>query len=165
MGRVKTGSSGRRLEQARFAFVQREPNAERGPPPYLALDFDMPTVRPDDALDDHQTQAGAFFFGGEERLKDTIDLFLRNAAAGVRHAEPNAIGAFAGLKRQRPPFGHRLERVFDEIDEHLLDLRRVNRGDGQLARQFVFHVHTAIVQFGPEQFNGFIDRVVDGGVL
>ena len=142
--------------------MQRQPDAERRAPAGVAFQFDPAAVRADDALHNHQTQSGALFFGREKRLKNAVDLFLRNAAAGVGHAHPDAVRAFAGLQRQRAALGHRLHRVFDEIHQNLLHLRRVHRRRRQLARQFCFHVQAAIVQFRLKQIQGFFNHVVQG---
>jgi len=122
------------LEEAGLAFVEGEPDAEGGATADLAFKLDATAVGTDDTLNDHQAQAGALLLGGVEGLEDAVDLLLRNAAAGVSHANPDAVGALAGLQGERAAFGHGLQGILDEVDEDLLDLRRVDRGDGQLAR-------------------------------
>src|ERR1017187_3696184 len=88
------------LEEAGFAFVEREPDAEGGAAADLAFEFDAAAVGADNPLHDHQAQAGAFLLGGIEGLEDPVDLLLRNAAASVGDADPDAVGAFAGLQRE-----------------------------------------------------------------
>jgi hypothetical protein len=85
------------------------------------------------------------------------------AAAGIGDADPDAVGAFAGLQGERAAFGHGLEGVLDEVDQHLLDLGWINRGDGQLAAQAGVEVQAAVVEFGLEQFEGFLNDVVERG--
>src|SRR3954470_18048771 len=60
-GRRETGALFVRgsFEQTRLALVQRQPNAEGGPAADLAFKFDFATVRSDDALHNHESQAGA----------------------------------------------------------------------------------------------------------
>src|SRR5438445_10599147 len=111
-------------EKARLALVQRQPDAESSAAAYLTVQFDAPAVRAHDSLDDHQTQTAAFLLRGKEGFENPIDLLLGNAAAGVSDADPAAVGPFAGLKSERAAFGHRLEGILNQIDEHLLNLRR-----------------------------------------
>src|SRR5437773_11181413 len=96
----------RGLQEPGLALVQREPNAKAGAAPHLALQVNAATVGADDALDDHQTQAGAFLLGGKKRVEDAVELFLGDAAASVGHADPDAINALAGLEGERATFAH-----------------------------------------------------------
>ncbi len=79
-----------------MAFVQWEPDAEFGAVADIAFHFDTPAVLADDALDDHQSEAAAFFLGRVKRFENVIDLFLCDSATGVGNTEPNAseIGRF-----------------------------------------------------------------------
>src|ERR1039457_6953808 len=104
--------------------MEGEPDAEGGAAANLAFEFDAASVGPDDPLHDHQPQAGAFLLGGVEGLEDAVDLLLRYAAAGIGHAEPDAVGAFAGLQREGAAGGHGLESILDEVDEDLLNRHR-----------------------------------------
>src|ERR1035441_10980321 len=56
-----------------------------------AFDLDPALVLFDNAINRCQTQAGASadFLCGKKRLKDTLEIFRRNAAAGVRLADTN----------------------------------------------------------------------------
>ena len=81
--------------------MERQPDAEGRAASELALNFDASPVGADDALHDHQAQTGAFLLGGIEGLEDPVELFLGNAAPGIGDADPDAVGAFPGLERQR----------------------------------------------------------------
>ena len=50
-----------RFQQPRFAFVQRQPDAEGGAAAHVAFQFNPPVVRADDALHNHQAQAACLF--------------------------------------------------------------------------------------------------------
>src|SRR5580765_2348033 len=90
----------RRFKQPGTRFVQRQPDAETGPLPDPALQFNAPSVLANNALDDHQSQAGSLFFGSVKWLEDALELFGRDAPARIRDAQPNAIAAFLSLLRQ-----------------------------------------------------------------
>ena len=130
----------RRFQEARPALVERQPDAKAGPASDLALELNAAAMGADDALNDHQAQAGAFLLGGEKGVEDAVELFLGDAAAGVGHADPDAVSAFTRLEGEGAAFAHGLHGVFDEIDQHLLDLGGVKRRQGQLAGQARFDV-------------------------
>ena len=64
-----------------------------------------------------------------------------------------------------PPCGHGLQGVLDQVDQHLLDLRRVNGRDGQFARQAGADVEAAVVYLRLEQFEGLLHDIVERGRL
>ena len=70
-----------------------------------------------------------------------------------------------GLQGERAAFGHGLQGILDEVDQDLLDLRRVDGGDGQLAGEAGADVQVAVVDLGFEQFEGLLDNVVERGGL
>src|SRR5260370_607806 len=95
--------------------MQRQPDPKSCSASDLAFQFNAAAVSAHDSLHDHQTQAGAFFFGGIEWFKDPINLLLWNTAPGIGHAHPNPIRSFAGLQRKRPGLGHRLYGVWVSV--------------------------------------------------
>ena len=82
------------------------------------------------ALADGQPQARAMDFGREKRLEQPVQVFRRNAHAGVLDIDPQlplttvALHRF-GFDRQHPVRAHRFKRVEQEIHERLLQLRVV----------------------------------------
>ena len=88
-------------------------------------------------------------------------MLLRNSAPGVNHADPDTVGTLACLQGERAAFGHGLQGVLDEVDQDLLDLHRIDRGDGQLARKTGAYVHVTVVDLRFEQLEGFLDHVVE----
>ena len=99
---------GARRQQTGLAFIGWEPDAEGGAPANVAFHFDASTVGAHDALHNHQAQPGALFLGGIERVKYPVDFLLGNAAARVRHAQPDAIRTLPSLQGEHSAFGHRL---------------------------------------------------------
>ena len=74
--------------------------------------------------------------------------------------------AFAGLQRQRAALGHGLHRVLDQVHQHLLDLRRVDRRERQVGgASFVFDGQAAVVQLRPQQFERLLHHLVQRGEL
>ena len=108
-------------------FGEREPQAKGGALAGVALQLDAAAVFAHDALHDHQAKAGALFLGGEIGLEDAVDFFLRNAAARVGHVNPHAIGLGQRGGRQCATVRHRLNGVFDEVHQRLLNLRGIER--------------------------------------
>ena len=66
--------------------MERQPDAERGAPAHMAVEFNPAVVRADNPLHDHQAQPRALLLGGVKWLEDPVDLLLWYAAAGVRVA-------------------------------------------------------------------------------
>src|SRR5512147_2734075 len=105
---------------------------EPGSMSQLALNIDLSPVRPYRFQRDRQTQSGATprFFRREKRLKDLRDLLRVHPAAGIGKFHPNerSMVWVCRLVMGRGPYHqsatsrHRIERVFDEIDEYFLEL-------------------------------------------
>jgi len=47
----------------------------------------------DDLFADRQSEAGAFFLGGEERIEDPLEMLARDTASRVRHRDDDAVPA------------------------------------------------------------------------
>ena len=120
----------RRFQQPWFAVMQRQPDAEGRPSTHLAFYFDPSSVCPHDPLHDHQPQARAFLFRRVKWFEYAVNLFLWNSAACIGDTHPDVVGGFPRLYRQCAAFGHRLDGVFHQVDEYLLDLLGVN-GSGR----------------------------------
>ena len=69
------------LSSSRFQL--RQADGHRGAFPRHAVDLDGPLMGFDDALDDGQAQAAAFFLGGEKGVEDLFQGFLVDAVAAV----------------------------------------------------------------------------------
>ena len=92
--------------------MQRQPDPEGGSLADVAFQFDAAAMLAHDSLHDHQPEAGSLFLGGVKRLKDAVDLFLRNSAAGVAPRSPKRRRGFAGLQGEIAALGHRLQWRF-----------------------------------------------------
>jgi hypothetical protein len=70
-------------------YALRKENRERRALAWLALDSNRPLMLFNDALDYRESQSGPFaeFFGGEKRLEDLPDRFLRNPVAHVGYCQ------------------------------------------------------------------------------
>src|SRR6185437_3263497 len=92
---------------------------------------DGPAILLDNAFADPQTQTRALGgFRGEERLEETLCILWTNADAGIADGDTNS-GAAAvprtrleDMQPQRAARGHRLCRVPNEVEKHLLELYR-----------------------------------------
>ncbi len=137
-----TGGDGR---QPRAVFRRRrghgEVHGERRALPRRALDADVAAALFDDPVHGSQPQAGAAAdrLGGEERLEQPGLHLLRHPAAGIRDREldvrtrwqraAGGTGAVAGHlrggNRDAAAVGHGVAGVGHQVQQHLLDLRRV----------------------------------------
>ena len=95
----------------------------------------------DNARRDGQAQAGAVFFGGEERVEHPLLDLRRNAFAGVGHLQdrPRRAGrsarrlSIAGATRRVmvPSLADAVGGVLNQVDQHLFDLLRVDADPGR----------------------------------
>src|SRR5260370_9385108 len=78
----------------------------------------------DDAVTYRETEAGsaASGFSGEERIKDAMNVFAGNAAAGVRHFDFDAAIVRGSANFQHSSAGHGITRVQEKVQEDLLQL-------------------------------------------
>src|SRR5712691_671563 len=98
----------------------------------------------DDAVGDRQTepQSLADRLGGEERVEDAIELRRRNSGTVVRDHDRNGLGGRAkaypdpGLLHAR----QRVERIAQEIEDHLLELHR-GADDPKVRLQILLDAH------------------------
>ena len=101
------------------------------PCPGARVDLDRAAALLDDAVDGREAEAGAAFLRREERLEELLALAPRSCrcrcrvSAQRRRARRSSVTTFSGLDRQRAAVRHRVARVDGEVDDHLLDLRRV----------------------------------------
>src|SRR6185312_9708261 len=70
-----------------------------------------------------------FCLGGEEWIVDAVQMLGRNAVAGVRNHDTNAI-AVGRAHAQRPSVRHSVFRVEEKIQENLLQLAAIAHDAG-----------------------------------
>src|SRR5438874_3298951 len=99
---------------------------ERGAFAGLAFHADLSCMLLNDAVGDGESQASTPLIpgavrslGGEERVVDAINMFLRDAAAGIPHHDVHAI-AVRSAHRQYSALRHGVFGVEEQIQKHLL---------------------------------------------
>src|SRR5919109_1609610 len=94
---------------------------------------DLPAVRFDDGAADRETEPHALALGRHERLEQMSRHLGRQSATGIGHAHlRHAVAAGDGrdLELARARYlEHDLDRVADQVDQHLLDLDAVGQND------------------------------------
>ena len=100
------------------------------------------------ALHDPQThrqpeaRAADFGLGREERFEDAVQVLRRNPRAGIRHLHLHHGPAGLGPDGERPAAVlHDVDRVVDEVQEHLLDAGHVDLHGSQPRRVFLPERH------------------------
>ena len=127
---ITSGQGSAGLPTALSFPPDRQDHTEAAPPAGCALDLDPPTVVGDEAVADRQPQARplADRLGREERVEYPRQDLLRDAAAVVRQLQNHLVAPRPGLDLDppgAPPRGlDRLHGVDQEIQDHLVDLRR-----------------------------------------
>src|SRR5208282_2376133 len=95
-------------------------NAENGAFGFIGQTFDLPTVGKDDLLDDGQTQAGAFFIGGEIRLENFLAALGWHARTVVADFERRLGGVDVPCQNLNlSPHVHRLDGVDQKVEQDL----------------------------------------------
>src|SRR6185369_16072342 len=146
---------------------EREIQVEGCASPGMAFHPNLPGMLLNDSVSHGKTQAGAFAlaftrgrFGGEERVVDALDVFLRDTAAGVGddHADPVPVG---GGYTERSALRHGVARVQEQVQEYLLQASRITADKGQVVGQFVFHPDLGDLELVFQQCHGVGDDLVD----
>jgi hypothetical protein len=104
----------------------------------LSLVLDGATVLLDDGRRNAESQAGAGFLGGKERIKEPLLDLGDDAAAIVGNFEDDDVGFFGadplpirpGAQLNHPMLPDGVGCILDQIDEDLLDLGLIH-GDAQ----------------------------------
>src|SRR5438067_9694676 len=94
-----------------------------------AFNRDRAAVLLDDPIRDGQAEAGAFadFLGGEERIEDPQLKSGRNPVPGIDERDLDRRGGDGSRNANRLAWRveHRVARVRQQVDEHLLELDRI----------------------------------------
>src|SRR5262249_12334470 len=69
-----------------------------------------------------QPQPLTVLLGCKEGFKDPAEVLRPNPTPRIRDADPEALGLLAGSAPQRPPLGHGVPSIGDEVQQHLLQL-------------------------------------------
>src|SRR5215472_5446178 len=127
------------LDMSRFPG-RRELNVERGALSRRRAHINLSRMFLDDAVGNGEAKAGAaaIGFGGEERIKDAVDVFARDSRAGIRNFD-----FYTAIVRSRADFqhsatGHSISRVQKEVQKNLLQFVR-GTVDGRNRLGKLFH--------------------------
>ena len=125
----------------RASTQRRQRDLEGGALARVALDEDRAPVLLHDPVRDRQPEPGALAdaLGGEERVVDAPDVLAADPVAGVAHLDHH--GVVVGMRAQRQPAAarHRVARVQDQVEEHLLDAVLVAAHRRHVLRQLAPH--------------------------
>ena len=117
-------------------FDGRQEDAERRAHPRRRRHLDRAAALLDDAVHRREAQARAAGLCREERIEQLLALRLGHADARVRQAELDVLLVVdhdvRRLDRDRAAARHRVARVHREVDDHLLELRRVGTNRREL---------------------------------
>ena len=146
-------------------FVAGEVEGEGGSGAGFTVDFEFAAVIADDALDDHEAEAGAFLFGGVVGLENASEIFGGDSGSGV--LEGYGDEAFGGGEGdfEESAGGHDLHGVADEVKEGLLDLVFVEEGGGEGFGGVDFDEDVAVEEFLFEEAEGVVEDIVEGGAF
>ena len=140
----------------------RQKNAKRRADIFCRLEPNQAVVTVDVTEHDRQPESMRLcvVFCRVKWFKDAVDLVGRNAAAGVGDGEQDAVGAKGGLQGEPPAPGHGVEGVLDEVDENLLDLRRVEAQGGERAGELFLE---STLKKSVNQFRTYWKRLLFSG--
>src|SRR2546422_5233541 len=104
--------------------LNRKSESEGGPSPLLAFHVDCPAVFRHDLVHDAQPHSRSHprLLRRKERVVDLVQYRLRDPAAGVRDLGDHVFALDAGGQAEAALALHRLHRVAEQVDEHLVDL-------------------------------------------
>src|SRR6185503_1307075 len=139
-----------------------------------AADAHRAAVALHDALRHPEPEAGALAgLRREERLEDLSQKLVRDSLPGIAHLELHGIatqdlslGARTRLRRDRdrPALGHRVRRVEQEVEKHLLQLIR-GRADARQPRiELVRYLNPALAEPFRDETASLLDERIQIGL-
>jgi hypothetical protein len=107
----------------RFPY-SRELDVERSAFAGRRAHINLSSMLLDNPVTYRETEAGAAAtgLGGEERVKDAMDVFAGYAGAGIRYFDFDAAVVRRGADFQHASAGHGIARIQEKIQENLLQL-------------------------------------------
>src|ERR1700694_4698454 len=141
-----TASSSSRTETARSVAIcrsaGRKGKAKNGSTPGIRIRRQLAVVRLDNRPRNRQSQPHAIVFARDEWLKQPAGNIAGNSRSNIGDGDLDHV-VIESPRRQGdlPRFliGHRLKRIADQVDDHLLDLDAVHQ-----------HNPGAVVEFNPQ---------------
>src|SRR6185437_13542066 len=121
---------------------RRQHQREAGALSNRAVASDHPVVLVDDPVGDRQAEAGAAAdrLGGEERIVDARQLLWRDPRSGVGNLGDRLAVDNARRHRQPAALRHRVARVEEQVEKHLLQLVLDAADDDRRGRQIAPHL-------------------------
>src|SRR3984957_1008740 len=127
-----TASSSSRTETVRSVAIcrsaGRKSKAKNGSTPGIRLRRQLAAVRLDYRTRNPQSQPHAVVFARDEWLKQAAGNIAGNSRPNVRDGDLDHVVIESPRRQGHLPrflIGHRLERISDQVDDHLLDLNAV----------------------------------------
>ena len=128
-------------------------SVKRVPWPERAVAGDGAAVLLDDSVRDRQAEPRAFpdILGGEERIVNPRELFGGNARSRVADFDAGSLLAATGDDTQPAPLRHRVARVEEQVQEHLLELVFDALHQWGSGREFLADLDAAVLQLVLEE--------------
>src|SRR5262245_52669471 len=119
---------------------QRQHESETCPLPRITLTREGAAMLLDNSVGDGQakTSTAAVGFSCEERIVDAGEMLRRNPDASITHFDDRVRAACRCRDRKPATFRHRVTRVQEQVEEHLLQLVLDAADDDRRAGQFAF---------------------------
>ena len=127
-----------------------------------AGDFDMSPHILHDAIADRQPEPRALaqFLGGENGVEYRIEVLCPDALAAIGHRDYYTVCAATRHQPQRVAVPHRLHRVVEQVDQHLLKLHLIAQHPQQAVGQVEDRLDAAIGQQPARKPHAMADALV-----
>src|SRR3989454_1054997 len=138
---------------------------ERGPLVLAALRPDAAAVQLDELLADRESEPGAAGAAGDgvvellERLEQVREVVLADADPRVGNAHPDRV-RLGHDADEDPSLGGKLDRVGQQIEQDLLDLRAIARQRRQLERHVLLELHLLAARERHRRLDTLVDQLV-----
>ena len=130
------------------------------PPPGLGSTDDLAAMAFDDGTRDRQTDSHAVAFGRDERLKQLVGDFRRNARPGIGDKDFHQFAVRPARNQQFPARGllHGLDRIADQVQQYLLDLDLVDQDEVVHRIDLKPYSHAVLLRAHKRERAGFFDQ-------
>src|SRR3974390_674047 len=147
-------------------------HGERGALAGRAIDVNLARMLLNDAVGHRQAQpcasavaaAGLLALGGEERIVDAVNVFLRDAATSVGHGDAHVVSV-AGRDGKCSAGRHSVFGIQEKIEEHLLQLAGVAEDWRQAGMQLGHHLNARRLELVLQQRERVLDYAVQVHVV
>src|SRR4029453_12040173 len=160
-----TAGSSSRTETVRSGVIcgsaARKGKAKHGSTPGIRLRNQLAVVRVDNRTRNRQSQPHAVMFARDEWLKQPTGNIVGNTRSNIGDGDLDHV-VIEGFRRHGDLPGclicHRLKRIADQIDDHLLDLNAVQQSNPGVGIEFNPQMH--LLRSDATQYEGtsFLDQ-------